>query len=76
MSEPVDITSWSCPVPLRDHPNVVMGHGGGGRLSAELIEHLFVPAFGGLVNIEARRRSLIAAGSFLQADECHARQSR
>ena len=47
MSEPLDITSWSCPVPLRDHPNVVMGHGGGGRLSAELIEHLFVPAFGG-----------------------------
>jgi hydrogenase expression/formation protein HypE len=43
---PADITSWSCPMPLRDHPNVVMGHGGGGRLSAELIEHLFLPAFG------------------------------
>ena len=47
MSEPLDITSWSCPMPLRDHPNVVMGHGGGGRLSAELIEHLFLPAFDG-----------------------------
>ena len=46
MSQPLDITSWSCPLPLRDHPNVVMGHGGGGRLSAELIEHLFLPAFG------------------------------
>lgn len=45
MSQPLDVTSWSCPVPLRDHPNVVMGHGGGGRLSAELIEHLFLPAF-------------------------------
>ncbi|MCU0262774.1 MAG: hydrogenase expression/formation protein HypE [Candidatus Nanopelagicales bacterium] len=45
MSGPPDITSWSCPIPLRDHPNVVMGHGGGGRLSAELIEHLFLPAF-------------------------------
>ncbi len=45
MSQPLDITSWSCPLPLRDHPNVVMGHGGGGRLSAELIEHLFLPAF-------------------------------
>jgi hydrogenase expression/formation protein HypE len=30
---------------LRDHPNVIIGHGGGGKLSAELIEHLFVPAF-------------------------------
>jgi hydrogenase expression/formation protein HypE len=36
---------WSCPVPLRNHPNIVMGHGGGGKLSAELVEHLFVPAF-------------------------------
>lgn len=33
-------------MPLRDHPTIVMGHGGGGQLSAELIEHLFVPAFG------------------------------
>jgi hydrogenase expression/formation protein HypE len=33
-------------MPLRDHPSIVMGHGGGGQLSAELIEHLFVPAFG------------------------------
>ena len=32
-------------MPLRDYPNIVMGHGGGGKLSAELIEHLFVPAF-------------------------------
>jgi hydrogenase expression/formation protein HypE len=44
MSQP-DFTSWSCPMPLRDHPHVVMGHGGGGRLSAELVAHLFLPAF-------------------------------
>lgn len=47
MTEPIDLSSWTCPLPLRDQPNVVMGHGGGGRLSAELIEHLFLPAFGG-----------------------------
>ncbi len=40
------IENWTCPMPLRDHPTIVMGHGGGGQLSAELIEHLFVPAFG------------------------------
>lgn len=39
-------TGWSCPLPLRDHPLVVMGHGGGGALSAELIRHLFLPAYG------------------------------
>lgn len=42
----VDFSSWSCPLPLRDYDRVVLGHGGGGRLSAELVEHLFVPAFG------------------------------
>jgi hydrogenase expression/formation protein HypE len=41
-----DFDSWTCPVPLRDSPTVVMGHGGGGQMSAELVEHLFVPAFG------------------------------
>jgi len=46
VAEPVlDFEGWTCPLPLRDHPNVVMGHGGGGQMSAELIEHLFVPAF-------------------------------
>ena len=47
MSEPLDLENWSCPLPLRDYPSIVMGHGGGGRLSSELVEHLFVPAFGG-----------------------------
>jgi hydrogenase expression/formation protein HypE len=35
----------SCPLPLRDYPSIVLGHGGGGQLSAELIQHLFLPAF-------------------------------
>lgn len=39
------LESWTCPLPLRDYPNIVMGHGGGGKLGAELIEHLFLPAF-------------------------------
>lgn len=41
----MNLDSWACPVPLRDQPNVVMGHGGGGKLSTELIQHLFLPAF-------------------------------
>jgi hydrogenase expression/formation protein HypE len=45
MPEPPDFSSWSCPLPLRDYPNIVIGHGGGGKLSAELVEHLFLPAF-------------------------------
>ena len=42
----IDMDSWVCPAPLRDAPNIVMGHGGGGAMSGELIEHLFLPAFG------------------------------
>jgi hydrogenase expression/formation protein HypE len=42
----LDFEGWTCPVPLRDSPTIVMGHGGGGQLSAELIEHLFLPALG------------------------------
>lgn len=34
-------------MPLRDSPTVLLGHGAGGRLSSDLIAHLFVPAFGG-----------------------------
>lgn len=42
-----DFSGWTCPVPLRDHPRVVMGHGGGGAMSAELVANVFTPAFGG-----------------------------
>ncbi len=45
MPDVLDFSSWSCPLPLRNHPNIVMGHGGGGKLSADLIDHLFMPAF-------------------------------
>lgn len=38
--------SPSCPLPLADYPNVLLAHGGGGRLMNELIESLFLPAFG------------------------------
>ncbi|MGA9071532.1 MAG: hydrogenase expression/formation protein HypE [Terracidiphilus sp.] len=40
-----DFSNWSCPLPLRDYPTIVMGHGGGGKLGNELVEHLFLPAF-------------------------------
>lgn len=42
----IDVDTWVCPAPLRDSPVVVMGHGGGGVMSRELVEHLFLPAYG------------------------------
>ncbi|MEZ5306943.1 MAG: hydrogenase expression/formation protein HypE [Pyrinomonadaceae bacterium] len=41
----VEFDSWSCPLPLRDYPKIILGHGGGGKLSNELVENLFLPAF-------------------------------
>ena len=41
----LDFSNWSCPLPLADYPTIVMGHGGGGKLGNELVEHLFLPAF-------------------------------
>ena len=41
-----DFTRFTCPAALRDRPQIVMGHGGGGALSRDLIEHVFLPAFG------------------------------
>ncbi len=45
MTQPIDIDKLSCPLPLRDYPRIVMAHGAGGKLSAELVEHVFLPAF-------------------------------
>ncbi len=42
---PVELGGLSCPLPLQDYPNVILGHGGGGKLSSELVEHIFLPAF-------------------------------
>jgi hydrogenase expression/formation protein HypE len=51
MPEPpvaIDPADWVCPLPLRETKRIVLGHGGGGVLSEELIENLFLPAFGGV----------------------------
>ena len=41
-----DFDQMSCPVPMGNYEHVLLGHGSGGKLSADLIERLFLPAFG------------------------------
>ena len=36
---------WTCPLPLKNYPTIVMGHGAGGRMMNDLIRHLFAPDF-------------------------------
>lgn len=43
----------SCPIPISEYPRVVLAHGGGGRLTQQLIERMFVPAFSNAA-LEAR----------------------
>lgn len=35
----------SCPLPIFEHKQIVLGHGSGGKLTAELIDKVFRPAF-------------------------------
>ncbi|MCH9734941.1 MAG: hydrogenase expression/formation protein HypE [Actinomycetia bacterium] len=62
-----DPADWVCPLPLRATQRVVLGHGAGGVLSEELIDNLFLPAFGAesepardsaLLDVEAGRIAL------------------
>lgn len=38
--------TFTCPVPLPAKDTVLLGHGSGGKLSAELLRDVFLPAFG------------------------------
>ena len=35
----------ACPIPISDYPQVLLAHGGGGRLSQQLIQKMIVPQF-------------------------------
>ncbi len=57
-------TFGECPVSRFDYDRILLGHGSGGRLTAELIGKLFLPAFGGstLVALEDAATLDIGAG--------------
>jgi hydrogenase expression/formation protein HypE len=47
--EPKDLAAFCCPVPLPARERVLLGHGSGGRLSADLLQQVFLPALGNSV---------------------------
>jgi hydrogenase expression/formation protein HypE len=65
MTEEKDL-SLSCPIPLQDYPQVLLAHGGGGTLMHQLIQKMFVTAFGN-PNLQAQHDSAVLqiAGSRL-----------
>jgi hydrogenase expression/formation protein HypE len=50
--------AFQCPIPIKQYPAVLMGHGGGGKLTHQLIEQIFVPLFGS-TQLEARHDGAI-----------------
>ncbi|KMP10648.1 hydrogenase [Candidatus Nitromaritima sp. SCGC AAA799-C22] len=42
----------SCPIPFNQYPNVLLAHGGGGRMMHQLIDEMFLSSFGGSKNKE------------------------
>src|ERR1019366_8227877 len=40
-----EITSFTCPTPISVRDRILLGHGSGGRLSAELLRDVFLPFF-------------------------------
>ncbi len=44
-TSPTQLPGSACPLPIMHHDHIVLGHGSGGKLSAQLIESVFLPAF-------------------------------
>lgn len=53
----------SCPLPLTDRKTIVLGHGSGGRLSAQLMRELFLPAFDNEILRKLDDQAVLTAGS-------------
>jgi hydrogenase expression/formation protein HypE len=42
---PADLLGAFCPTPIFNHKQIVLGHGSGGKLTSDLIQKVFLPAF-------------------------------
>lgn len=63
MRPTIDMANPICPVPAPASDRIVLAHGGGGRLTQQLIENVFLPAFAN-PELEARHDgAVLRAGS-------------
>src|SRR6516165_12217859 len=53
----------TCPVPISRYDRILLGHGSGGQLTADLIQRLFVPGFGGDVLGALEDQATVSFGS-------------
>jgi hydrogenase expression/formation protein HypE len=57
-----DITAFSCPTPVSKREKIVLGHGSGGLLSAELLRDVFLPLFSNPVLNRLDDQAIIEVG--------------
>jgi hydrogenase expression/formation protein HypE len=65
MSDPSDVNfdRMSCPLPLNDYSHVLLGHGSGGKLTADLIQRVFLPELGNEILSALEDQATIALAS-------------
>ena len=61
-STPVDPAAWSCPPRAAHRDTVVLGHGGGGKLTADLLEQVFRPALANPLLDQLADATVLTAG--------------
>ncbi|MBV9125602.1 MAG: hydrogenase expression/formation protein HypE [Planctomycetes bacterium] len=53
----------TCPVPRSDYDRILLGHGSGGRLTADLIQRLFLPGFDNEVLAALEDQAIVSLGT-------------
>jgi len=57
---PKDLKAFSCSVPLPARDRILLGHGSGGKLSADLLQEVFLPALGNPVLDRLEDQAVVA----------------
>ncbi len=58
----LNLDALSCPAPLTNHEQIMLGHGSGGRLSADLLRKVFLPAFANDILIALEDQATLSLG--------------
>src|SRR5271154_5970956 len=78
MTTPVDQVNaamfGTCPVPQSRYEHILLGHGSGGQLTAELIGRLFVPAFDNEVLSALEDQATLSLDCGLRIADCGSKE--
>jgi hydrogenase expression/formation protein HypE len=64
---PEESFQLNCPIPLTDYPRVLLAHGGGGRLTKDLIDKIFLTSFNNEALMNRHDASLVKVGDLWTA---------